>query len=95
MIPGVSRLYQNFPNPFNPATTIKFDLSNEATVKLNVFNILGQKLKEMELGRLEAGSFDQKLDMSHYSSGVYIYRIEAVGRGGESYVSWKKMILTK
>jgi hypothetical protein len=88
-------LYQNFPNPFNPATTIKFDLRNEATVKLNVFNILGQRLRVVELGKLQAGSFEQRLDMSRYSSGVYIYRIEAVGIGAESYVSWKKMILTK
>jgi photosystem II stability/assembly factor-like uncharacterized protein len=95
IIPGKSMLYQNFPNPFNPATTIKFDLRNEATVKLNVFNILGQRLRVVELGKLQAGSFEQRLDMSRYSSGVYIYRIEAVGIGAESYVSWKKMILTK
>ncbi|MEL7834808.1 alpha-amylase family glycosyl hydrolase [Fodinibius sp. Rm-B-1B1-1] len=84
-------LHQNYPNPFNPSTTIPYDLPEDAKVHLEVFNILGQKVLEQDLGEQTAGADKEiTVDFSHLSSGVYIYRIQA---GGE--IKSKKMMMVK
>ncbi|MGB2867386.1 MAG: glycosyl hydrolase family 18 protein [Bacteroidota bacterium] len=88
-------LYDNFPNPFNPATTIRFDLREESTVKLELMNDLGQKIIAWDLGSLEAGSHQQSIDLSRYSSGVYFYRLSVMGGNGEGPVAVKRMMLIK
>ncbi len=52
-------LSQNYPNPFNPSTTIQFDLKEESSVRLQVYNILGQKVTELSFGRMRAGSYNR------------------------------------
>jgi hypothetical protein len=94
-LPNRFSLQQNYPNPFNPTTTIRFDLKENSTVKLYVTNVLGQRVQEFDLGRMSAGSHSQSVDMSRYSSGVYLYRIDAMASDGERFVSTKKMVLIK
>lgn len=94
-LPGVFELYQNYPNPFNPATTIRFGLKENSTVKLDIFNVLGQRIQEFDLGTMSIGTYSQTVDMSRSASGVYFYRIEAMMSNGEKYISMKKMILIK
>ncbi len=94
-LPNRFSLEQNYPNPFNPTTTIKFDLKENSTVKLDVFNVLGQRVQEFDLGRMSTGSYSQSVDMSRYASGVYLYRIDAMASDGERFVSTKKMVLIK
>lgn len=89
------KLGQNYPNPFNPSTTIQFDLKEESSVRLLVYNILGQKVTELSFGRMRAGSYARLLDMSHYASGVYFYRLVAAGVSGETFLSTRKMMLLK
>ena len=94
-VPNQYYLSSNYPNPFNPSTTIKFGLPEQSEVTLSVFNILGQKVLEVTEKNLAAGEHLYKLNASRLSSGVYIYRINAVGINGKKFVASKKMMLLK
>jgi hypothetical protein len=83
-------LEQNFPNPFNPTTTIKFSNPKEVQVNLSVYNILGEKVKELKNGVMKPGYFEVQFDASAIASGVYFYRIKE-----GDFVQTKKMILLK
>ena len=94
-IPAIFFLRQNYPNPFNPITHIQFGLSKKTKVKLEVFNMLGQKVKTLINTNLHAGTFDiewnGKNDAGNLvSSGLYIYKLE-VGNSSQSM----KMIFLK
>ncbi len=94
-IPKTFALFQNFPNPFNPSTNVRFDLRQASVVRLQVYNLLGQKVYEENLGEQSAGSFSRVIEMSRFASGVYVYRLVALGTDGEKFVSEKKMMLMK
>jgi hypothetical protein len=81
-------LEQNFPNPFNPSTTIRYGLPNRSHVMLAVFNNLGQQVAVFQNGEQDAGYHEVKFNGSALSSGVYFYRIQA----GE-FVLTKKLLL--
>lgn len=94
-LPSEFTLEQNYPNPFNPSTTIAFSLPTKSTVTLEVFNILGQRVKILHSGNLSAGRhaviWDGKnSSRSDVSSGIYIYKLTT----GE-FVQSRKMILLK
>ncbi len=90
LIPEKYALEQNFPNPFNPTTTIRFSIPKEVQVNLSVYNILGEKVKELKNEVMKPGYFEVNFDASAMASGVYIYRIKA-----GDFVQTKKMILLK
>jgi photosystem II stability/assembly factor-like uncharacterized protein len=96
-IPKVYELYVNYPNPFNPVTSIKFDLPSDSKVKITVFNILGSEVTSLVNGKLSAGKYSVDWDASNYSSGVYFYRIEAFATGNSvnEFVKIRKMVLVK
>jgi hypothetical protein len=75
--PAIYRLEQNFPNPFNPTTTIRYALPVRSQVTLSVFNILGQQVATPVNGSQEAGIHDVQFDGGGLASGVYFYRIHA------------------
>lgn len=86
---------KNYPNPFNPKTTIQFNLPRNSHVTLTIYNVLGHKVKTLIDGEKTAGSYtirwDGKDDKSrNVSSGIYFYRIE-----GGDFVHVKKMILAR
>jgi len=83
-------LSQNFPNPFNPTTTIEFDLPKTSEVSLKVFNILGEEVVALVSERLPAGSYSYAWDASNLASGVYLYRLQA-----GDYVETRKMVLMR
>jgi hypothetical protein len=94
-LPRRYNLYQNYPNPFNSATIIRFDLPASGDVRLTVYNILGQKVIELENGYLPAGQHSIHWDARNasgdrISSGVYFYRIVA-----GDYEKSKKLLLLK
>lgn len=70
-------LYANYPNPFNPSTTIRFGLPKRSYVTLSVFNALGQQVVVMQEGEQEAGYHEVQFDGRDLSSGVYFYRLQA------------------
>jgi len=85
-------LEQNYPNPFNPLTTIKFVLQKDSHVKLELFNILGEKIATLVDKEMEAGSHNYQLSISNYKlpSGVYIYKLQS----GE-FLQTRKLMLIK
>jgi predicted GH43/DUF377 family glycosyl hydrolase len=95
-IPSVVALRQNIPNPFNPTTTITFDLPYAAEVSVEIFDVTGQRVRQLHSGREEIGTHDVTWDGradggASLSSGVYFYRLSVDGRS----VDTKKMILLK
>ncbi len=89
--PTVYALEQNYPNPFNPATTIKFSLPEASTsVKLTIYNVVGQKVTDLVNSKLDAGNYSYNWDAGNMASGMYIYQIVT-----ENFVSTKKMMLLK
>ncbi|MDX2127828.1 MAG: T9SS type A sorting domain-containing protein [Chloroherpetonaceae bacterium] len=83
-------LSQNYPNPFNPSTSIKFSVPAASDVRLEVFNILGQKVATLVNTRLNAGTYTQNFNAINMSSGVYFYRLQA-----GSFNKTMKMTLVK
>ena len=84
------RLVQNYPNPFNPSTTINFVLKKEGTVKLVVYDILGQEVRVLVNHYMKAGSHKIIFDAANLSSGMYTYSIKV-----NDFLDSKKMILVK
>jgi predicted nucleotidyltransferase len=89
-IPKEFALQQNYPNPFNPTTNIEFDLPKALDVRIDVYNIAGQKVKTLLYKQMQAGSHQVEWDALGIASGIYYYRIEA----GE-FQDVKKMVLLK
>ncbi len=94
-VPVQFELVQNYPNPFNPSTTINFGLAVDSKVMLKIFNILGQEIATLVNADLRAGMHSVAFNAENMPSGVYMYRIEAVGADGSNFTSVKKMILNK
>ncbi|MEX0720801.1 MAG: T9SS type A sorting domain-containing protein [Balneolaceae bacterium] len=70
------RLVGNYPNPFNPTTNIVYELASQANVTMEVFNILGQKVESLNMGRQARGIHEFTYDASRLSGGVYIVRMK-------------------
>jgi hypothetical protein len=80
-------LYNNYPNPFNPETVIKFSLKEKSNVTLTVYNIAGQKVAELVSGEMEKGFHEKKFNGTKLSSGVYIFRLNAQSLEGTTHYS--------
>ncbi len=80
----------NRPNPFNPTTTIEFALPKESYVRLDVFNILGQRVITLADGHFSAGWYSYEWDGSGVASGIYLYRLTT-----DDFVKTKRMLLMK
>jgi hypothetical protein len=89
-IPTEFSLEQNFPNPFNPVTTIRYDLAAPSQVMLRIYNTLGQEIRTLVNEFQEAGRRSVTFDASALSSGLYFYRLNA-GR----FTNTKKLLLIK
>ncbi|MFZ4621274.1 MAG: T9SS type A sorting domain-containing protein [Bacteroidota bacterium] len=90
MVPTEVALANNYPNPFNPSTTIRYQLPAMMNVKIGVYNILGQEIMTLVNEVKDAGNYSVTFDASHLSSGLYLYRLKAGG-----VVQTKKMLLLK
>lgn len=90
-------LEQNFPNPFNPQTTIQYSLPVRSMVSVRVYNILGQLVKTVAEGVQEQGSHSVQWNASGLASGVYFYHLSATGLSDPSahYIQVRKMILVR
>jgi hypothetical protein len=102
MIPEVYQLHNNYPNPFNPSTTIQYDLPRQSNVVLKVYSLLGQEIATLVNGVVEAGYHQTVWQGQHDSgrqvaSGVYFFRMSAQSTSGKSedFTQVKKMILIK
>lgn len=83
-------LSQNYPNPFNPTTTISFSIPSSAFTSLKVYDILCKEVATLVNEERSAGEYKITFDASNFTSGVYLYRLNA-----GNYTNIKKMILMK
>ena len=95
LIPREFIVYQNFPNPFNPTTEIKYGIPKDSKVEITIYNALGQKVRSLYSGDQKAGyhtvTWDSRNESGvRLSSGIYFYRVSA-----GKHQSIKKMILLK
>ena len=95
VISNSTKLLDNYPNPFNPTTTISYDLKNDSKVKLEIFNIKGQKVITLEDEEKTVGHHNivwngKNSEENSVSSGIYFYKLDT-----ENYSSVKKMVLMK
>jgi photosystem II stability/assembly factor-like uncharacterized protein len=89
-------LSQNYPNPFNPSTTLRYSVPERSTVRLSIFNTLGQKISEIVNETKDAGSYEKSFSAQNISTGIYFYRIEAVSvNNSKTFVETKKMVLMR
>lgn len=89
-MPAAFALHQNFPNPFNPSTAIRYSIPVAGHVSLKVFDILGNEIASLVDGVKSAGSFTQEWNAAGVPSGLYFYRLSS-----GNFVSTKKMMLVK
>jgi hypothetical protein len=94
-IPDKYVLHQNFPNPFNPTTKIKFDIplwreKEGRVLSLKIYDILGKGIATLVNEQLQPGTYEVTFDGSNIPSGIYFYKLEI-----ENYIETKKMLMVK
>jgi len=89
-LPSQYQLGQNFPNPFNPATTIRYSISQTSKVTLKVFDLLGKEIQTLVNTAQIPGQYQVTFDARNLTSGVYFYRLTA-----GSFTETKKLVLMK
>ncbi len=90
LIPTEYRLEQNFPNPFNPITTISYSIPKEGLVTIKIYNAIGEELVTLVNEIKQVGNYEIQFNAAALPSGIYFYRIQA-----GSFVETKKMVLMK
>jgi len=95
-VPVEFALYQNFPNPFNPSTTIRYGLPAASRVTLKIYNILGQQIAEIINQEQSEGTYEVVWNAA-VASGLYFYRIEAasITEPDHKFTQLKKMLVLK
>ena len=88
--PAEFSLHNNYPNPFNPVTKIKFDIANTGNAIIIIYDMLGKEVKVLLNSKLEPGTYETSFNASNYPSGVYFYRLVT-----DFYTNTKKMIFVK
>ena len=89
-IPEKFSLEQNFPNPFNPVTNIRFSITNKSNVNITIYDINGRAAEEIVNGVYEAGVYNADWNAAEYASGIYFYTIVT-----SEFTATKKMMLVK
>jgi hypothetical protein len=89
-IPNVFKLYSNYPNPFNPVTKIKFDISKNSNTQIVVYDVLGRIVETLVNEELKAGRYEVEFDGYSLSSGVYFYKLVT-----NDFVDTKRMLMIK
>ena len=83
-------IYPAYPNPFNNSTIISFDLPEQSPVKINIYNISGEKVKTLINSEMQSGLYKISWNADDFSSGVYFYTIET-----KNAIETRKLILLK
>lgn len=93
----MARAHQNFPNPFNPATVIRFTMPSGGFVTLTVHDVLGRQVAMLRKGPASAGDHSVVWNAGDLPSGVYYYRLEMKDALGARFVApqTRKMVLVK
>jgi hypothetical protein len=89
-LPTQFSLSANYPNPFNPTTTIRFNIPKQSPVTLTIFDLLGREIATLVNETLNAGVYNTDWNAENYASGVYFYCLKAGG-----FEEVKKLILLR
>ena len=94
-IPTAFALHENYPNPFNPTTTLRFDLPEVSSITLTIYNMLGQRVRTFNMQSTPAGyhtfTWDATNDYGEQvGAGVYLYQLQA-----KDFIKTRKMVLLK
>ena len=92
---GSYTLSQNFPNPFNPSTVINYSLANYSKVRVDIYNVIGQRIATLVNSFQQRGNYSVTWTAEQYASGIYFYSINAVSSTENNFYDVKKMILIK
>jgi hypothetical protein len=90
LLPTEFSLEQNYPNPFNPSTVIEYAVPEERHVKLEVYNVLGERVAALVDEAKQAGYYSERFDATGLASGLYFYRLQA-----GDFVDTKRLLLLK
>lgn len=90
VVPKEFKLYENYPNPFNPATTIRFSIPKSEQVTIKIYNNTGKLVSELLSSNFNPGTYEVQWNAESFSSGVYFYTLES-----SSFRDTKRMILVK
>ncbi|MEX0843853.1 MAG: T9SS type A sorting domain-containing protein [Balneolaceae bacterium] len=93
--PASFELFNNYPNPFNPATTISYQLPEAMNVQIQIYNVLGQLVATLTNESQKPGKYEIRWNASGQASGVYVYRFQGATQGGRTYIREHKMLLIK
>jgi hypothetical protein len=94
-LPEIAVLSQNYPNPLNPTTDIRFEVRARSSVTLSVFDLLGRQIAVLVKETRETGTYNVAWDATEIPSGVYFYRLTAASADGRFYSNTKKAVLIK
>ena len=97
-VPDKNYLFQNFPNPFNPSTTIKYSLVNNCYVNLKVYDLLGKEIRTLQDGFQRKGDHQLKFAADNLPSGVYFYKLftrELISGNSQEKTEFRKMVVVK
>ena len=89
-LPTEFKMYDNYPNPFNPTTSIKYDIPSNSFVKIAVYDVTGKLVETLVNDNMQAGRYEATWNGSNFASGVYFTRIEA-----GNYKNIIKMVMIK
>ncbi len=89
-IPDYFGLFQNFPNPFNPNTRIRFAVAKQDFIELNIYDVMGKTIAILVNNNLKPGVYEVEWNAEEFSSGIYFYKLMS-----DKYLETKKMILLK
>ena len=89
-LPSSFDLKQNYPNPFNPSTLIQYDIANQSHVRLEVYNVIGQRVITLVNEEKTPGRYEVLFDAASLASGVYLYRLQT-----ETFQKTRQMLLVK
>lgn len=84
------KIYNNYPNPFNPSTRIKYDLDAKCHVKITIYDLMGRELEVLKDEEQNSGQYEITYQPQNLSSGVYLYKIQAGDR-----LEMKQMVFLK
>lgn len=90
LLPAEHALYPNWPNPFNPTTTIRYDVKQTGNVRLTIFNLLGQEVSRLIDSQHLAGTYTVSWNATDLPSGIYFYQMQTA-----DFVQTRKMALVK
>ena len=89
-IPEAYKLGKPYPNPFNPVTTIAYDVPLDANIELSIYDLRGRLIKKLISGYVEAGSYEIQWNAKSQASGIYFLQMETMDR-----IMTRKLVLMK